>query len=291
MIADQLLEHRAEIITWIDWAAGHLARNEVPSPRFDAEALLTSILGCRRHELYLDPGRLGGKELESFQSFIFRRGRREPLQYILGEAAFYGRLFKVNQDVLIPRPETELLLERVLRDRNGPQRIIDVGTGSGCLAVSLACEIADARVLAIDNSPAALALARQNALRHGVSERVGSICGNLLNAVRSSFSADLVVANLPYIPEDDLDGLQAEVARFEPRSALDGGADGLFLIRRLIADVLRVLDAGGLLALEIGHDQGTKVESMVNKLGAFSDTEVLRDHAGLSRMFLAVKRA
>ncbi len=291
MHSEGLREHRSEIIHWLAWGAGHLTQKGVPNPGGDAEALLMSLLRCHRHEVYLHQQPLSDDTLASFRSHIFRRGGREPLQYILGEASFFGRVFAVNRHVLIPRPETEQLVERILERRRKVRRAVDVGTGSGCIAVTLACEIPDARVVAIDLSAAALEVARENAARHGVSKRIQWFCGDLVNPADGSTGADLVVANLPYIADGECMGLQPEVADFEPMSALRGGPDGLAMIRALIPQVLQILDPGGLLALEIGHDQGAPVKTLLQETGVLDDVEVVADYGGLNRMVFAVKTA
>ncbi len=166
---------------------------------------------------------------------------------------------------------------------------MDVGTGSGCIAITLACELPGTRIMAVDASLPALERARKNGERHGVTKQIFWICGSLLEAFGTISSLDMIVANLPYIPESELHDLQPEVGRFEPWSALNGGPDGLSLIRRLIRDAHRVLRKGGLLALEIGQDQGGAVLDLIMKTGSFEKPELKRDLSGSDRMVFAIK--
>jgi release factor glutamine methyltransferase len=269
------------------WGTDYLKKRGVPSPRHDAEQLLAFLLQRNRFDLYLSPPELSVHDHDSYQSLIFRRGEREPLQYLLGEVSFYGRAFTVDRHVLIPRQETELLIDEVLRRAGASQEIIEIGTGSGCIAVTLACEKPEAKILAVDVSTDALLLARGNADRHRVGHRIRWMVGNGLQAVRSVHAVDLLIANLPYVPESSRDLLQPEVRDFEPPVALFGGPDGLALIRDLIGNVRSVLRPGGLLALEIGAEQGKSVEALLGDVEGFERVEVLKDFAGLDRMVFA----
>jgi release factor glutamine methyltransferase len=279
-----------DLHAWITWAEDLFISTGVPTPRIDAEILLAHVLGMKKLDLYLNPRLLDHRDRQQFMDWAQRRSRREPLQYILKEGSFFGRSFEVSREVLIPRPETELLIEECLKRVHHPRRILDVGTGSGCVAVTLACELPKALIFAVDNQECALSMARRNARRHGAN-RIRWICGDLLHAVRQGSRMDLVVANLPYIPDREIPRLQKEVRDFEPLSALSGGEDGLFKIRALISDVSPVLRPGGLLALEIGHDQGDPVRSLIEATGSFQDVEIVKDLAGYNRMALARKEA
>ena len=287
MIPDLCLEQDARM--WMAWAENLLCSSGVPNPRDDAEAIMASALGMGRLDLYLDPRTLKESERGNFFDLVKRRCSREPLQYILGEVSFYGRSFHVTPDVLIPRPETELLVEACLGRIKSPRRILDVGTGSGCIAVTLACERPEAIVLAVDSEENALSVALSNARRHEVLDRVQILCGDLATAIGSGCRADLIVANLPYIPLPAFDRLQTEVRDFEPESALCGGEDGLLLIRRLIADLPRLLQPAGLIALEIGEDHGEAVQSLFEETRSFGKVEVIQDLSGRNRMAFAVR--
>ena len=255
----------------------------------DAQTLLAAVLHRERAWLLAHPeARLTPRQHRRLRRACTRLAQGEPLPYVLGYWHFYGRKFAVTPAVLIPRPETETLVEHALawlRQHPARRQIADVGTGSGILAVTLAAEIADARITATEISPAALAVAADNARRHRVADRIAFVETDLLAALPGPF--DLIVANLPYIPTAALESLP--VARREPREALDGGADGLALIRRLLAQAPARLAPDGLLLLEIAADQGEAARTLA--AGAFPQAEVRlhRDLAGRARV-VAVMR-
>jgi release factor glutamine methyltransferase len=230
---------------------------------------------------------------ERFRILLDRRRAGEPMQYITGEAEFYGLKFAVNREVLIPRPETELLVERAIlvagklrQDGLVPEpRIVDVGTGSGAIAVSLAHAFKTARVMATEISPAALAVARANAARNGVAERVRFLEGDLLEPVAGE-TFHFVVSNPPYVPERDRASLAVEVRDFEPAQALYAGEDGLSVYRRLIPEAFAVLKAGGFLLLEIGYGQRAAIEALLKTAG-FGGIEFAADLQGIPRVALA----
>ena len=223
----------------------------------------------------------------AFRAWVERRRAGEPMQYITGEAEFYGLSFRVNRDVLIPRPETEHLVEKVIELARGfeRQRIVDVGTGSGAIAVALACNLPDARIFATEESEAALKVARANAARNGVAERVRFFDGDLLAPVAGKLF-DLVVSNPPYVPEGDRDALSAEVRDYEPARALFAGADGLAIYRRLISAAFGVLVRGGSVALEIGYGQQGAVDALLADAG-FTEIEFTKDLQGIPRVAVA----
>ena len=249
-------------------AAARLRAGGVGAARADAAALLAHTLACDRAFLVAhDDDALAPDALAQFRLAVERRAAGEPLQYVTGRQEFYGLEFEVTPAVLIPRPETELLVETalmLLRDRAAP-RLCDVGTGSGCIAVALLHERADASAVALDISPAALAVAARNAARHGVCARlalVASDCFAALDPARARF--DAILSNPPYVAERDLAGLQREVRAHEPRCALTPGGDGLSVIRRLLADAPRFLAPGGHLLFEIGFDQHERVAQLID---------------------------
>ena len=228
----------------------------------------------------------------ALSGFIDRRARREPVAYIVGEREFYGRPFRVTPAVLIPRPETELLVEETLaalgeRAPHAPL-VVDVGTGSGCIAIAIALEQAAARVVATDISDAALAVARDNAARLGASARIEFRLGSLLAGLTSS--PDLIVSNPPYVGEPDRASLPADVRDFEPAVALFAGLDGLDVIRELIGAAARVLRPGGKLLLEIGADQARAVTRLIAHTPALTLSPVRRDLQGLPRVVVAERR-
>jgi release factor glutamine methyltransferase len=234
----------------------------------DAEVLARKVLDCDRASLIV---RLREEEPAEFSAayapLVARRSLREPMAYIVGEREFWGRPFVVTPGVLIPRPETELIVEESLslfRDQ-APGLIIDVGTGSGCLAVSLAAEFRDARVVATDISMAALGVARRNAAANGVEERIDFRLADLLDTITER--ADLIVSNPPYVASGDAPGLVPEVREHEPHVALFAGEDGLHVYRRLFPSARPRLRAGGRLILEVGYDQDGAVIDIASRAG------------------------
>jgi release factor glutamine methyltransferase len=231
-----------------------LRRAGVENPQLDAQLLLAHAWGVARSDLLARlPERVDPEVERKYRELLGRRVRREPLAYITGVREFYGREFEVSPSALIPRPETELLLERALHLGGRGVVVVDVGTGSGCVAVSAALERPEWRVYATDTSAAALALARANARRHGVEGRISFLHGSLLGPLPER--AGLVLANLPYVPTDELERLQPEVRLWEPREALDGGPDGLDVVRALLAQLPTATATGSVCLLEIDPRQ------------------------------------
>jgi release factor glutamine methyltransferase len=261
----------------------------IESPRLTIELLLAHLLKKKRLELYLEFEReLDEPTLAALREMVKRRVSGEPLQYITGEAEFCGLKFAVDRRVLIPRPETELLVEAVAERK--PGTIVDVGTGSGCIAVSLAKKLPASEITAIDASPEALEVAAGNVNRHGVEKKVRLLPGDLLQALPDSFAADAIVSNPPYIARGELAKLPKEVKDFEPVRALVAGEDGLEVIRRLVTDARRVLSSpDGFVALEIGAGQRAAVEELF--FGAdYTVAQVLKDLQGHERVIVAVPK-
>ena len=256
-------------------------KNGVESPRLNIEHLLAHVLGKKRMEIYMEFDRpLGDQELEPLRALVKRRAAGEPLQHLLGTAEFHGRTFACDKRALIPRPETEQLCELVLAAGKAG-RILDVGTGSGIIALTLAAEWPDAQVEAVDISDAALALARENAARLGLAERVRFSCSDLLAEVSGEF--DFIVANLPYIDAAEITQLAREV-RHDPLTALDGGARGLEIFQRFVPQAARHLR--GRLALEIGHAQSPALTDLLTAHN-FQDIRVFSDYQGRNRFLFA----
>jgi len=222
----------------LDWTANRFTRAGIPSPRLEAQVLLAHVLGCDRTRLYMDFEKpLGDDELASYRGLIQRRLSGEPVAYLVGHQEFWSLSFQVGPEVLIPRRDTETVIEQVLDQigaRDAALRIADVATGSGAIAITLAHELPSASVIATDLSQAAAAMATDNAARNQVDARVEVRVGDLLAPLAGEAPFDVLVSNLPYVPAGDIEGLAPEVQR-EPRLALDGGDDGLHLLRRLIA--------------------------------------------------------
>lgn len=249
--------------------ANKLRKAGVPEARREAGSLLAYVLGRDRSFIlgHADD-EITPEELERFIEVLEMRARGKPLQYITGHQEFYGLDFEVTSDVLIPRPETELLVEAALKMLEGisSPSICDVGTGSGCIAIILVHHHPNARTLAIDVSPVALEIARRNAARHSVSDRIAFVRSDCFASVEQPETLfDLIVSNPPYVAESALEGLQREVRDFEPRVALEAGPDGLSIIRRLLTESEHFVKPGGHLLFEIGFDQHESVEQLIER--------------------------
>ena len=263
----------------------YLNKRKIDNPRLNAEHLLGHVLGRTRMELYLDFERiLGESELAPLRELIRHRGEGEPLQHLLGTVEFCGLTFLCDKRAMVPRPETEELVELLKSQIPNPKsQILDVGTGSGVIALSLAVKFPEAEVLAADISEDALALARENAERLGLSARVQFRKSNLLDGVDGSF--DLIVANLPYIPRKDRQSLAREVLH-DPEVALFAGESGDELVRELIEQAPAHLKPGGLLALEVGIAQAASLTGLLRKKN-YHDIESKNDYSGVNRFLLA----
>ena len=271
-------------------AAGELDRAGVPEPRREAGSLLSFILGKDRTYLISHADdETDENSLGRFREFVERRAAGEPLQYITGVQDFYGREFRVTTEVLIPRPETELLVEAALQIAGPAPFICDVGTGSGCIALTLLCEIVNARAVAIDKSAAALEIAKLNAQKLSIADRTLFIESDCFDALDSrEYEFDLIVSNPPYVAEKALKGLQREVRDHEPLVALSPGGDGLSVIRRLIDEGPAFIKPDGHMLMEIGFDQGEAVERLIND-SAWSLREIRPDLQGIPRIVVLQK--
>ena len=278
----------------------------IEESRLEAEILLTHALGVTRAQLHAHAhSQLSCTELASYRQLIERRARREPVAYMLGHKEFYGLDLLVDHRVLIPRPETELLVEKAieiserqlgsLSSSHSPNShlrpmIADIGTGSGAIAISLAVHLSQALqpcpgqtiVFATDASPKALEVAACNCRRHGVEDRVRLLQGHLLEPLPEP--VDLILANLPYVSQAELAHLPPEISQYEPREALDGGSDGLKHIRRLLSQAGRYLKSGGIMLLEIGATQGEAVAELGERYFPAASVEIAQDYAGLDRV-------
>jgi len=284
------------ILHMILWSAEYLTEKGVEAGRLDAEWLLSTALGVDRLQLYLQYDRpLSSEEREAFKPLLRRRARREPLQYIIGRAAFRQLELKTDPRVLIPRPETEVLVQEVLdwasAGAGGVGGVWDMGTGTGAVALSLAAEGAWTRVVATDVSPEALSVAADNAERHDLSGLVEFRQGSLFEPLEEGERFNIIVSNPPYIAESEKGELQPEVRDWEPPEALFAGEDGLDVIRQLVAGAPEHLVSGGLLALECGFGQAERVAADVNATGAFGAVRIRPDLTGRPRVVMAERGA
>jgi release factor glutamine methyltransferase len=277
----------------LEWTAQFFARKNVDSPRLSGEMLLAFVLGVPRVKLYTDYGKvLGEGELARFRELVRRAGAQEPIAYLTGMAPFFNLDLVVSPAVLIPRPDTETLVENVVQlVRAVPgfeaPRVLDVCTGSGCIGLAVARAVKGAVVVGTDISEAALEVARGNAARLGLAERVVFLHGDLYEALAGTAEAqpfDLVLSNPPYIPSGDIADLDASVRDFEPRIALDGGTDGLSVIRRVIEGARDRLRPGGRVYVETQFDQGERVLELAAECEWLDDVRILRDAAGHQRV-------
>jgi release factor glutamine methyltransferase len=255
------------VLEAIQKSAEFLGKKNVESPRLQTELLLAHLMKLPRMKLYLNFERtLTTAETDALREFVKRRGQREPLQHITGSTSFCGFEISVNPHALVPRPETELLAEAgwtFLSTLNTQlSTVLDFGTGTGCIAIALAAKCPNAKITATDISTDALALAKENAIRNKVSERIEFLQGDGFSALPKNSSFDLIISNPPYIPSAEIETLQPEVRDFDPRAALDGGADGLDFYRKLAAEAKAFLKPDGKIMLEFGDGQTDAIKNI-----------------------------
>ena len=275
----------------LTWTTEHFERKGIDSPRVASEMLLAHVLGCKRLELYMDTARPASDlERSAFRVLVERAVSHEPVDYLVGQAPFFSMMFEVGPAVLIPRPSTETLVEHVLQHaRHTPgfasPTIVDIGTGSGAIAISLAKHLPTARVVATDISSEALEVAKRNAERHGVADRVEFRHGDLFEPL-TGVHAHYLLSNPPYIPDDEWESVASNVKDFEPTSALRGGGDGLEVIRPLIAGAKQYMEKPGQLVVEAAAVHRDALIAMANEAG-FTNAHVLADHEALPRVLVA----
>ena len=275
----------------LEWAVRELSRHRIDSPRMSSELMLGHVLGWNRERILTHPEKpLSPETIDRFRSMVLRRAGGEPLQYITGRQEFYGLPFRVTPAVLIPRPETEILVERALAAAmalgEGTIRFADVGTGSGCIAVSFARNLPAAIGLATDISIDALAVARENAARNGVLKQIGFVRADFLEGLSPRPLFDLVLSNPPYVAAEDAVMLTREVREHEPAAALFSGGSGLDSYRRLIPQAGSRLVQGGRLLVEVGAGMSEQVAKLMEEAG-FAIEDIARDLQGIPRCILA----
>ena len=283
------------ILKLLKWTTAYFKSHQIEHPRAASEILLAHALGMGRVDLYIQYDRpLEPQELEVFKGFIQRRIKREPVAYIVGEKGFWSLDLKVTPDVLIPRPETETLVEAALlimppEPSSRPLRVLDLGTGSGAVVIALAMERTGHRFYAVDCSQKALAVAQHNARRHGVEGHITFLQGNWFEALQEDGRRgfDLIVSNPPYVSNQDFEALPLEISQYEPPQALDGGADGLDAMGLIIEKAPAHMTPGGWLLLEIGQDQAASIKGLMATSGAYKDFSVIKDYSGFDRVVRA----
>ena len=282
----------------LNWVTEYLKTKGVDAPRLSAELLLSHVLDLKRIELYTQFNKIVEQDLlTQLRGLVKRAAEQEPIAYLTGKKDFYSLEFEITPDCLIPRPETELLVERAnefLRTRTGEQLVCDLCTGCGCVAVAIARNFADCRIVATDISDAALAVAERNVIKHGLPNRIKLLQGDLFEPIIPGLGPakfDLIVSNPPYVSESEFEKLAPNVKNFEPKSALAAGPEGLDVIKRIIADAGRFLRPAAALMFEIGNDQGPALEKLLADSGRFDTVKIEKDYSKLDRLAIAFTKS
>lgn len=282
------MEDKWTILRVLQWTTDYFGRKGIEQPRANAEILLAYVLRTERIQLYLRHDQpLTPDELTQFREMVRRRSTREPIQYITSKQEFWSLDFDVSPAVLIPRPETEILVEKALDLLVSPSpRVLDLGTGSGAIAVALAHERPKLQVVATDRSVEALQIARKNAIRHNVNERILFFAADLFSALRpASAQFDMIVSNPPYIGEVEFPNLAPEVTQYEPHGALlGGGKTGLSIIRKILEEFSSYIKLGGFVLIEIGFGQAEIVEERLRRDSRIQSYQFIRDYSGILRV-------
>ena len=280
----------ANINSFLNWSQSQLAEAGVNSPRLDSEIILAHTLNLSRTDLWTQDKRvLSGSEKKIAKNNVERRLNREPVSLIVGHQEFWSLDFVVDGNVLTPRPETELVIETALNCISShTARILDLGTGSGALAVTMAKEVPECKVSAIDIDPNALSIAKKNAVRHGVADRIEFVCADLIKSAWPGYFS-IILSNPPYIKSADIKKIMPEVQNYEPEKALDGGITGLAFYRAIIPMAIDRLEENGFLILEIGHDQADEVTALLNNFSCYQNIKVIQDYSGYDRVVKAQK--
>jgi release factor glutamine methyltransferase len=278
----------------LNWITGYLTDKGIDSPRLSAELLLCDYLGLERIELYTQFEKLvTQQQLDRLHSLVKRAGQHEPIAYLLGKTEFYSLQLKVSPDCMIPRPETELLVDKALdflRNRNGDQFVCDLCTGCGCIAIAIAKSLDNTKIIATDISDAALHIAEENIAAHNLKNRVQLLCGDLFDPIEAKpgeSKFDLIVCNPPYVSAAEFEKLGKNVKDYEPKLALFAGNDGLDIYRRIIEKAEQFLKPGAALMLEIGYNQGQAVRQLLEQAGCFSEITIEKDLHNNDRIAVA----
>jgi len=285
------------LIKLVQWAAGYFDAGRIDSPRATAEILLAHAINAKRIDLYLRYDQpLNSDELNRFKTLIKRRANREPVAYILGRKEFWSMDLEVNRTVLIPRPETECLVERALESLAADSKpecksVLELGTGSGAVVLALASENSRHSYLGTDVSIDAVRVARRNSMRHGMDAKIRFMVADWFEPFDAKSGIfDLIVSNPPYIKSGDLKRLQPEIHVYEPVAALDGAKDGLRCLRHIIQCAYLYLKPTGALLLEMGHDQQAPLKQIIDACGQYEDVQFYRDYSGYDRIVSMRKR-
>ncbi|MDD5064697.1 MAG: peptide chain release factor N(5)-glutamine methyltransferase [Phycisphaerae bacterium] len=280
----------------LNWVAEYLKNKGIDSPRLSAELLLSYVLGLKRIELYTQFEKIvTEQQLDMLHDLVERAGKHEPVAYLAGKTEFYSLELEITADCMIPRPETELLVERAiefLRTRSGKRFVCDLCTGSGCIAIAIARNYPDCRIIATDICDAALSAAAKNVEKHGLKERIKLLCGDLFDPIVPHLDAekfDLIVCNPPYVSAAEFEKLDKNVKDYEPKQALFAGDDGLDIYRRIIERVKHFLKPDAALMLEIGYEQGQAVRELLEQVRIFAEITIEKDFHDNDRIVIAKK--
>lgn len=280
------------IIDLLNFSTSHLRNHEIDNPRLEAELLVGHCLGLSREKLYIHLNDLvEEKDKERILMILERRKKGEPIQYIIGHREFWSLDIKVTPKVFIPRPETEILVEQailILKKESSKQdlSVLELGTGSGAISISLAKELENISLIATDISFEAILLAKENAIKSGIDKKIKFICGDLFTPFRfiNGGYFDMIISNPPYIKSSEIMRLQREIKNYEPIMAIDGGEDGLKFHRRIIGSSTLYLKKEGWLLMEIGHGQGDSILGLIKEKECFKKVEIVKDLSGLERL-------
>ena len=277
----------------LNWITEYFTNNGIDSPRLSAELILSHVLAMKRIELYTQFDKSVSKQhLDQLHDLVKRAAKSEPISYLTGKTHFYSLELNVTPDCMIPRPETELLAERAiefLRTRRGSQSVCDLGTGCGCIAIAIAKNSPDVRIIATDISDAALAVAAKNVECHQLNNKIKLICGDLFDPLSDTEKFDLIVCNPPYISAVEFEKLDKNIKDYEPKLALFAGEDGLDIYRRIAEKVDNFLKSNAALMLEVGYNQGQAVKQLLEQSGCFTEIKIEKDSSGNDRIIIAKK--